>query len=453
MSGYFDGLNAKLLQAVPVDARRVLELGCANGNLGRAFKARNRSVQWWGVDVSSTAVRTASAHLDRVFEMDLDNADLSVLGGDFDVVVIGDLIEHLKQPERLLADLYDLTTSGARVVCCLPNMAHLSVIQRLLAGDITYDEIGLLDRTHTRLFSPSSAIKTFLDAGWLPQLSDSYRVEAPVTEFFARLVGAAHAIGVSAGTALRNLGLYQMILSCSKWDMSSLLRPGVMEPFSVIVPVTRAWQHELNIAKSPGLKEVGADVVCVQGADCAASAYEAGSARAKHRWRLMLHQDVYLPRGSGYSISRQLGGIELAGHSGAPVGFAGLRAASESDPSQVAYAGMVVDRINLFSHGPTKRGVSIDEFAVALPADTSIRIDPSLGWHLWGTDLCLQAMISAGRPDSAILDVPLFHNSTSDFTLPPEFYASADRLVSKYPQFDRIHTLCGELKKRHSVSG
>ena len=39
-TNYFDGLNQKLLEAIPADARNVIEFGCANGRLGEAFKRR-----------------------------------------------------------------------------------------------------------------------------------------------------------------------------------------------------------------------------------------------------------------------------------------------------------------------------------------------------------------------------------------------------------------------------
>lgn len=447
MSNYYDGLNLKLLEAIPADARRVLELGCANGRLGAAFKERHPQATWWGVDMSEQAVAAAAQLLDRAVRLDLDHADLSVLEGGFDVVVIGDLLEHLREPARLLEALQDLTVPGAHIVCCLPNMSHLSVIQRLVAGDISYDDMGLLDRTHTHFYSPASAFKVFLDAGWLPHLQDSYRVESAPNAFTTHVVRAAESLGVPAATALRNLGLYQMILVCAKWSLAALQRPGPMRAFSAIVPVNRPWQHELNIARSPGLKEVGAEVICVQGAASAAAAYETGVRRASHPWRVMLHQDVYLPAGSGLAIARCLGELEEAGLQGVPVGFAGLCAVSPQDPSRVAYAGSVIDRTTRFSHGASDTGVSIDEFAVALHAQCVAQIDPVLGWHLWGTDLCLQALERAGRPVARILDIPLFHNSTNDYVLPDAFQHSAGLLLAKHPQHARIPTLCGELSR------
>jgi len=444
MADYYDGLNVKLLSAIPAGARRVLELGCANGRLGRRFKELHPDVQWWGVELAAAAAATAAQHLDRVFTLDLNQADLGVLGGGFDVVVIGDLLEHLRDPGAVLGALYDLTAPDARIVCCLPNMSHLSVIERLVAGDISYDSAGLLDQTHTRFFSPSSAFKTFLDSGWLPHLHDQYRTEMAQTHFAARILDAALALGVPAATAVRNLGLYQMILVCPKWSLQELAQPGPRVPFSVIVPVNRPWQYELNIARSPGLREIGADVVGIQGAGSAAAAYAAGAPQARHPWRILAHQDVYFPTGSGYAIARQLGALSQLGMTDAPVGFAGMQAGAVGmDPARPA--GRVIDRTQLFSHPGSNQAVSIDELAVALHQDSAIRIDPALGWHLWATDLCLQARVRAGRPVARILDVPLFHNSVSGYVVPPEFQTSARALVAKYPQWHAIPTLCAVL--------
>jgi len=447
MSNYYDGLNLKLLAAIPREARRVLELGCANGRLGQRFKELHPGVTWWGVDIAQEAVSAASAHLDRVFKLNLDTDDLAVLEGGFDVIVIGDLLEHLHDPVKTLEKLYDLSASGAQIVCCLPNMAHLSVIERLVAGDISYDQMGLLDQTHTRFFSPSSAFKTFLDGGWLPHLQDQYRVEVPQTHFAARIVEAAQALGLPEETAKRNLGLYQMILVCKKWSMAALLKPGPNAPISIIVPVNRPWQYELNVARSPGLREINAEIIALQGADSAASAYQAGAQRASHAWRVMVHQDVYFPTGSGFALARQLALLEQAGRTAAPVGFAGLEDVA-SPQALVRYAGMVIDRTALFSHPGSDGALSIDEFAVALHRDSPLAIDPSLGWHLWGTDLCLQAEARAQRPATQILEVPLFHNSTTGYTLPDVYYESAQRLLDKYPRLDRIPTLCGEIQRK-----
>ncbi len=451
MSNYYDGLNLKLLAAIPADAKRVLELGCANGRLGRRFKELHPGVHWSGVELMADAAATAAQHLDRVIQLDLDHAELSQqLEGGFDAIVIGDLLEHVREPGRLLESLYDLAAPHAQIVCCLPNMAHLSVIERMIAGDISYDTMGLLDATHVRFYSPASAFKTFLDAGWLPHLADQYRVELPQTHFAAKVVEAAQLLGVPAETAAHNLGCYQMIIVCRKWAMQALRGSGPSAPFSVIVPVNRPWQYELNIARSPGLKEVGAEIIPVQGADSAAAAYAWGAQRARHGWHLLAHQDVYFPTGSGFALARQLGALEAAGRTRAPVGFAGVAPSGQGD-GRVRHAGLVIDRTTLFAHPGCEGALSIDEFAVALHRDAAVSIDPALGWHLWGTDLCLQAH-SQAQGQACVLETPLFHNSSTAWALPEAFHASARTLLEKYPQLERIPTLCGELQRKAALA-
>ena len=446
-AGYYDGLNPKLLKAIPPDASRVLELGCANGRLGARFKSVMPCTVWHGVDASAEAVAMAAQHLDQALHMDLDEDDLSRLEGGYDTVVIGDLLEHLRDPGRVLEALWDLTAPDARIVACVPNMAHLSVIERMITGDLSYDPNGLLDQTHQRFFSPSSLFKLLLDSGWLPHLQDQYDVPTPPSAFGAKVIEAATALGIPAATARRNLDLYQMIVSCRKWSMSAVLAPGARARFGVVVPINRSWQFNLNLARSPGLAEVGAPVVCIEGASSAADAWARGQRQLDTPWVLMAHQDVYFARGTGYAIAAQLAALEARGRTHVPVGFAGL-VNDPKNPGHQCYAGQVVDRRHFFDHGPSSGAISIDELAVGLHRDARLSIDPALGWHLWATDLCLQAAARAGRPDAELLEVPVFHNSVGDYVLGADFHESADRLLGKHTALDAIPTLCGMIQRR-----
>ena len=120
-------------------------------------------------------------------------------------------------------------------------------------------------------------------------------------------------------------------------------------------------------------------------------------------------------------------------------------AASGLGDGSVRHAGLVIDRTQLFQHPGSEAAPSIDEFAVALHRDAAVSIDPALGWHLWGTDLCLQA-------PATILETPLFHNSSTAWQLPEAFHASAGTLLAKYPQRERIPTLCGELQRKAALA-
>lgn len=440
MNAYYDGLNLKLLNAIPMNAGKILELGCANGRLGQRYKELNGGSHWVGIDIAESALAEASQVLDETHNLDIDALEFSGVGSGFDVIVIGDLLEHLKNPELVLDKLYKLSSPNAVLVSCLPNMAHLSVIERMICGDFSYDNVGLLDRTHTRFFSSSSAIKMFLDSGWLPDICDQYDAHPRNSEFLDSIVSASAALGIPGRTALAQFSLYQMIVKCEKWDMAILRERGPISPFSLIVPVNRPWQYDLNILRSPGLQEVSAEIIPVLNASSAAEAYEIGSAKAKNDWKIIAHQDVYFPAGAGLAIARHLGNLSAKAATADAVGFAGLE---EVDEGANVMAGMVIDRKRLFKHRTSTAASTIDEFAIALHRDARVRIDPSLGWHLWGTDICLQAKKRCDTSMPVIIDVPLFHNSNNDFQLPHAFHESLRILFKKHSELRSVVTLCG----------
>lgn len=435
---YFDGLNQKLLAAIPRDARAVLEFGCASGRLGAACKQRRAELHWTGVDRSAAALAEAAVRLDAVVSMDLDAPDPGLLAAGYDVVVFGDVLEHLRNPLECLRFAHSVSAPQARLVCCVPNMAHASVVERMLAGDLSYDAAGLLDETHLRFLSQASIFKLLLDSGWLPNVGDRYVVGHANSSFLSGLVGAARQLGIPEQTALNHLLSYQLIVDCIKAPPPPAAHaPGV--PFSVVVPVTNRQQLELNVLRSPGLAEVGAAILPVEGASDPAHALASGRGRARTPWLVFCHQDVYFPSGSGRALAALLGAVPDGVRASTLIGFAGV---GELRPGALGPAGLVIDRGARFDHPETAVAVSIDEFAVAVGADTTHTIDPSFGWHLWATDLCLASLSERGG-QARIVRLPLFHNSYNDGQLTAAFHASAHRLRAKYPRIPSIPTLCG----------
>jgi SAM-dependent methyltransferase len=431
-------VNEKLYAAIPA-AAKVLELGCGTGRLGEQYKKAHPGAQWVGVDVSREALTIAAARLDATYCVDLDETALDGVGSGYDCVVMGNVLEHLKYPERLLEELKAITTPEATLLLGVPNMSHISVLERLIMGDACYDDEGLMDRRHLRFYSCSSLFKMLLDCGWLPHQQDCEQVRTPNMPLTEGLLKLSTELQIPLSTAVRYLVTYQVIARCTK--LPEL--PELEQPVSVIVPVTNEAQLGLNILKSPGLQEINAEVIAVQHAASAAEAYAMGSRGATHAWRLFCHQDVYFPKGSGKAIAAILSGVEEARRRSNVLGFAGL-ALEEGVPRRAA--GLFVDRINGWSFAATERAVSVDELCVAIHRDYQYRIDPELGWHLWATDLCLQALTYPSDPSfTHVARVPLFHNSASDWSLPASYREK--RLLAKYPQLQVIMSLCSTFSR------
>jgi len=363
------------------------------------------------------------------------------LGSGYDCVVMGNVLEHLKYPERLLEELKAITTPEVELLLCVPNMSHVSVLERLIMGDACYDDDGLMDRRHLRLYSCSSLFKMLMDSGWLPQLQDREQMRTPNMALTEGLLKLAEELRIPLSTAVRHLITYQMIARCRKLPQLPALEG---QPVSVIVPVTNEAQLGLNILKSPGLQEINAEVIAVQHAGSAAEAYAMGAREARHAWRLFCHQDVYFPKGSGKAIAALLSGVEASRRRSNVLGFAGL--ALEGGPRRAS--GVLVDRINAWDYAATEQAVTVDELCVAIHRDYQYRIDPELGWHLWATDLCLQALTHPTDPRfTHVARVPLFHNSASDWSLPASYRESEKKLLAKYPQLSVIMSLCSTFSR------
>ncbi len=90
----------------------------------------------------------------------------------FDVVIAADILEHMRQPERLLRMArWSLAPKGV-LIASIPNLARLEVRLSLLVGQFRYGERGLLDRTHYRLFTKSTALQALRDSGFVPRVVD-----------------------------------------------------------------------------------------------------------------------------------------------------------------------------------------------------------------------------------------------------------------------------------------
>lgn len=173
-----DNAHAHQLRAVPTGSR-VLELGCATGYLSRYLK-EERGCRVVGVELDEAAAERARAHCERVVVGDLDQLVLSdVLDeGAFDVILAGDVLEHLKSPGQVLAAARRVLAPGGRVVATIPNVAHGDLRLALLAGRFTYQRLGLLDETHLRFFTLAGVHALFEQAGYAVHRVD--RIRAPL---------------------------------------------------------------------------------------------------------------------------------------------------------------------------------------------------------------------------------------------------------------------------------
>jgi len=163
-----DANNASTKQILMTGTgKRVVEFGCSTGYVSRILKERGCYVV--GIEVDPDAAARAREVCDRVKVGDLDELDLaSELGGEtFDVGLFGEVLEHLKYPQRVLMQTRQLLAPGGYVVVSVPNIAHASIRLALLKGEFNYEEMGILDDTHLKYYTRKSIVELLEGCGFM----------------------------------------------------------------------------------------------------------------------------------------------------------------------------------------------------------------------------------------------------------------------------------------------
>lgn len=158
--------------------KRVLELGCTAGHFTRALVKQGCAVV--GVEIDGVAAERATAVAEQVVVADLDDPDAmrDLAEGQFDVVIAGDTLEHLRDPLPVLCTCRRLLKPEGFVVVSVPNVAHADLRLTLLAGQFPYRASGLLDATHLRFFTRQTLHDLLWAAGFVTV--DIKRVVVPI---------------------------------------------------------------------------------------------------------------------------------------------------------------------------------------------------------------------------------------------------------------------------------
>jgi 2-polyprenyl-3-methyl-5-hydroxy-6-metoxy-1,4-benzoquinol methylase len=164
-------------------AGKVLELGCATGYMSDVLTSR-LGCSVVGIEICAEAADRARAHCEQVIVGDAETlAYEQVLGGRrFDAVICADVLEHLRDPGRLLRRLRPVLADGGCVIASIPNIAHGGVRLALLTGEFRYRATGLLDETHLRFFTRESISDLFEAAGYVVTHWRRRRVDIGRTE-------------------------------------------------------------------------------------------------------------------------------------------------------------------------------------------------------------------------------------------------------------------------------
>lgn len=165
---YYSLVRRELFPLIVGRQWRVLEVGCGDGATLQALKQLGVAAETWGIELYVPAARRAARRVDHLLQGDVESMKLPFQRGQFDVILLPDVLEHLREPWALLSRLRPFLRNNGQIIVSVPNLQHLSVLRTVFwQGEFDYQDAGIMDRTHLRWFTRRTIVSSLENAGYV----------------------------------------------------------------------------------------------------------------------------------------------------------------------------------------------------------------------------------------------------------------------------------------------
>lgn len=167
---YFESVRLELLELIPEKNRQgnMLEIGAGSGSTLMYAKQNGYAKKIYGIELNKIE---NSYQKSKEFECfligDIESMKLPFQKEQFDVILCGDVLEHLVNPYNLVKALKKYLKHDGIFIASLPNIRHFSALKEIvIKGDFKYVERGILDKTHLRFFCKKNMVDLFVQNGY-----------------------------------------------------------------------------------------------------------------------------------------------------------------------------------------------------------------------------------------------------------------------------------------------
>jgi 2-polyprenyl-3-methyl-5-hydroxy-6-metoxy-1,4-benzoquinol methylase len=176
---YFSLERALFKEAVTENNLNILDVGCGAGILG-AHYIKNQNCKVYGVEISKSAFEQASELLTKTFKGNIESMVFEFQQDFFDVIIMGDVVEHLINPIETIKNLMPYLKQGGKIHITVPNVKHWTVVYALVFKDEwEYKDWGILDYTHLKFFTKKSFVNSIKNLEKVNVLSTKRVIQKP----------------------------------------------------------------------------------------------------------------------------------------------------------------------------------------------------------------------------------------------------------------------------------
>lgn len=176
---YHSHVREDLVKYVSGGPKVILDIGCGKGLTAKFVKDKFGADRAIGIELDKDAGEEAGKVLDEIYILDLNQEAFPDAVNNIDLIILGDILEHLIDPYSLLRILRERLTKNGQIILSIPNIRNWRVLCAIIfKADWRYRDSGIMDKTHLRFFTKKSVIRMINDAG-LKLEKYGYRLRLP----------------------------------------------------------------------------------------------------------------------------------------------------------------------------------------------------------------------------------------------------------------------------------
>lgn len=164
---YYSGARLDLIRFIknsPNASINILEVGCGCGATLARIKHLFPNANVYGVEIQAEVAKFGT-HLADIIVGNIETMQLPYESQMFDYIIFGDVLKHLREPEKVVNRMKTYLKSSGKVIASVPNIMNISVLVALLKGRFRYYNDGLLDHTHIHFFTKEELGRMFDKCG------------------------------------------------------------------------------------------------------------------------------------------------------------------------------------------------------------------------------------------------------------------------------------------------
>ena len=128
---YHSHVREDLVKYVSGKPKIILDIGCGKGLTAKFVKDRLNAEKAIGIELDKDAGEEAGKILDEIYILDLNRETFPETVNNIDLIILGDILEHLVDPYSLLRILGERLSDNGQIILSIPNIRNWRILAEM----------------------------------------------------------------------------------------------------------------------------------------------------------------------------------------------------------------------------------------------------------------------------------------------------------------------------------